>query len=201
MRTTLMALHGYTLHADVFRRQLAPLLPDLEPLVDIDIPDAPFLASPEGVARLHAGRTPPPGPHRTWWDASDDGQVYAGFETTRAALAERIAGRTLVLGFSQGAILAATLAALSATGGFPILHGVILVAGRRPRDATLRPLFDTTVQVPSLHLWGDRDPLADGPGLADCFHRAERVAWPGGHVVPTRGPGAAALVAFVSRHG
>jgi predicted esterase len=122
-------------------------------------------------------------------------------------LLERYPGAGL-LGFSQGAALAATLAALSARKELPPVPFVVLVAGGIPRAGALRPLFDRPVAVPSLHVWGERDVLAvtRSAALAECFDPDARTTfvWSGSHVLPTRGPGGDALVAYIgsrARHG
>jgi predicted esterase len=119
------------------------------------------------------------------------------------ALAEG-ASDLAVLGFSQGAMLAAAVAAHSSAGTFPPLRFAVLIAGRKPRAAALQPLFEKPVRVPSLHMLGDADRLtgAHGPALAEHFDPAAREIhrWPGPHMIPTRGPAAAAIVDFIRRY-
>jgi predicted esterase len=109
-----------------------------------------------------------------------------------------------VIGFSQGALVAAVLAGLASRGDFPALRYVVIIAGRTPRADTLRPLFEHTLDVPSLHVWGERDPIATPAAaeLAERFAPAQRevLVWPGSHRVPTRGEAADKIVEFVERH-
>jgi predicted esterase len=212
MSTTLIALHGFTQNGSIMRELLAPLAERL-PNVTCEFPDGPNACSDTSVARMHQllGGTPRP-PHRCWFDATDDGREYRGFEETKAELAQRIerhgggrtGGRTGLLGFSQGAICGASLAALSAHGRFPKLDFVVLVAGRTPRSDEIAPLLDTPLAIPSLHVWGERDPIAQGhvQQLVERFDPATRksIAWPGPHIVPTRGPGADGIVQFIADH-
>lgn len=211
--TLLLALHGYSQTATRFRRDLDPLLtrlPTLEPL----LPSGPHECSLASVERLYSyqprAQRPPP-PYHCWWDASDDGRSYRGWEASvdslrssvGAALGAR-APRFGVLGFSQGAMMAALLAALAARDEFPRPSFVVLVAGRTPRASDLRPLFEATLPFPSLHVWGERDPFAKygSAALAERFapEPREQCVWPGPHLVPTRGPAADAIVEFVGRH-
>jgi predicted esterase len=205
--TTLLAFHGYTLNGARMREQMGELVGALAPHVDLVFPDAPHTCASASVDRLYqalnAPRAPPP--HLSWWDATDDGTVYRGWEQTEAAVRSWAAGASPVgvLGFSQGAMLAATVAALSSSGAFPPIRFAVLVAGSKPRAIALQPHFQTSIRVPSLHVIGDADRLTDGhaPALADRFDPTTREVhrWPGPHMIPTRGPAAAAIVDFVHR--
>jgi pimeloyl-ACP methyl ester carboxylesterase len=205
--TTLLCLHGFTQNGAQLRKQLEPLLCQLPNELEVLCPDAPHACAHTSVERLYAAWGTPrqPPPFLCWWDASDDSRIYRGWETTRERLSELCQAResVVVLGFSQGAILTAGLAALSAAGEFPGLAGVVIVAGRAPRSDALRSLFDAPIRVPSLHVWGERDALA-GPASAALYETfaadtRSRVVWPGLHSVPTQGPAAAAIVEFVGR--
>lgn len=211
MSTTLIALHGFTQNGTIMRELLAPLAERLKD-VAFEYPDGPNPCSATSVERMHQllSGTPRP-PHRCWFDASDDGREYRGFEHTKtelSALIERASGtaggRVGLLGFSQGAICGGSLAALSAHGRFPKLDFVVLVAGRTPRSDEITPLLDRPIAIPSLHVWGERDPIAKGhvEALVERFDPVTRklVKWPGPHIVPTRGDGADAIVRFIGEH-
>jgi hypothetical protein len=186
----------------VMRGHLAELAPRLPG--EVVYASAPHTCSEEGVARLYAGwgieRLP--GPYLTWWDATDDGKAYRGWEATRDALRtllEEHPGAGL-LGFSQGAIVAALAAGLAARGELPEVGFVVAVAGRTPRADALRGYFESVLAVPSLHVWGESDPMAGGSAeLVERFEPATRqvVKWPGSHRVPARGPAADAIVQFL----
>ncbi|MCB9689150.1 MAG: hypothetical protein H6738_11785 [Alphaproteobacteria bacterium] len=194
----LILLHGYTQNGRVLAESLAPLLDPLG--VEVVAPDGPFDADPAMVVPL--GSDPDRGPHRTWWRATDDGSAYHGWEEAREHVRELLsAGPAGILGFSQGAMLGACVAAWSARGELPPVAFAVLVAGRVPRAQVLQPLFAEPVDVPSLHVWGARDPMASmGPELAARFVGSETLTWPGPHVVPTRGDAGAGIAAFLKRH-
>ena len=80
MSTTVIALHGFTQNGSVMRAMLAPLAERL-PDVAFAYPDAPNPCNEGSVARMHQlfGGTPEP-PHRCWFDATDDGREYRGFD-------------------------------------------------------------------------------------------------------------------------
>jgi predicted esterase len=207
MRTALISLHGFTLNGAVLRRLLGPLEPRLSELVDLRFPDAPHTTSEASVAGLlrRMGGTRSTPPHLEWWNASADGRAYQGWEASLELLREEVRRHPSValFGFSQGAAVAAALAALACRGSFPELRCVVLVAGFAPRSAELLPLFDAPLGVPSLHVWGEADAFAKhAPLLESKFSSLTRkaVTWPGGHRVPTGGVAADAIVEFVRTH-
>jgi predicted esterase len=203
---TLLVLHGYTMNSDTMREHIAPLSAGFPPDVSLVIPAAPHACSEASVERFYAGtgltRLPPP--YLTWWDATDDGSEYRGWEQSRDALAALVEQHAPVgvLGFSQGAIVASVLSAMASRGILPGLSFVILVAGGTPRATALAPLFDDTIRIPSLHVWGERDGLAErSRELSGRFDESTSsvVTWPGGHRVPPGGPAADAIADFVRR--
>jgi predicted esterase len=206
VRTTLICLHGFTMNAAGLRYMLAALEPRLADVVDFVYPDAPHTASEDsvaGLASLLGGFRPKP-PNLEWWNASKGGQAYAGWEATRNALAREVARypSAALFGFSQGAAVAAALAAAASRGQFPALGFVVLVAGFAARAPDIAALFSEPVSVPSLHVYGDADPFAKhAPALVERFAPEERevLHWSGRHVVPVSGPPAEALVEFVRR--
>ena len=207
-RITLLALHGYTLNGAQMRAALGPLAESLSEYVELVYPDGPHVCEAASVDRLYALTKAPrlPGPHLSWWDATDDGRVYRGIENTLEQMRELLERHQpcALVGFSQGGILTAILAALSSRGEMPTVAFAVLVAGSLPRAESLLPLFETPVSVPSLHVWGERDSFSTSraPQLAQSFDVAKRetVRWPGPHVIPTRGEAAASIVDFVRRN-
>jgi predicted esterase len=190
------------------RAQMGELVEALAPYVDLVFPDAPHVCEPASVDRMYRAwkvrRFPPP--HLSWWDATDDGKVYRGWEETEQAVSAQLLGASpvAVIGFSQGAMLAASIAALSSSGAFPPIRFAVLVAGRKPRAVALQPLFENPIHVPSLHVIGEADRLtgSHAPALVEHFDPATREVhtWPGPHMIPSRGPAATAIVDFVRRY-
>lgn len=207
MRTTLVALHGFTMNAAGLRHMTLELEAQLAGAVDVVYLDAPHAASETsvaGIAQLMGGFRPKP-PNLAWWAASPDHQTYHGWNETRQHVARALERypRVGLLGFSQGAALAAALAAAASRGEFPPLEFVVLVAGFLARARDIAALFAEPVRVPSLHVLGDGDAFSrHGPALFERFDPATRelVRWPGRHVVPSSGQAADAIVNFVRRH-
>jgi predicted esterase len=207
VRTTLITLHGFTMNAKGLGHMLAGLEPRLESSVDIVHLNAPHVASEASVAGMASatGGFRPKPPNLEWWNASEDGLDYQGWPETRAHVAAEVAryGAVGLLGFSQGAAVAAALAAASRAGQFPELRFVVLVAGFPARARDIAPLFADPVAVPSLHVWGDTDRFAaHSPALVERFDSRTREVqtWPGRHEVPDSGVAADAIVDFVRRH-
>ncbi len=208
MPHTLLAFHGFTMNGEVLQDALAQLSAALSPQVRVVCLNAPQACSEATVTRLYAGlaseRLSPP--HLSWWNATDDGLEYRGWEETFDEVREALLryAPASILGFSQGAILAAAVAALSQHGELPHVHGAVLIAGRSPRAARLQAALMEPIDVPSLHVWGKRD-VVTGPycqELAEHFlaEKREIVVWDGGHTIPTRGAPYDAMLRFVREH-
>jgi len=202
---TLLALHGFSQNAEVLQESLSALERELGADIKIVCLNAPHVCSEDSVERLY--RALPgkrlPGPHLCWWDASDDGLTYAGLDESLAIVDEALLHYepAALLGFSQGAIFAATVAGLAQRAEARMPSKVVLIAGRVPRAARVQHAFAEPIAMPSLHIWGERDPLvADfGQALADRFAVEQRriSVWPGGHRIPQGGPAFEELVQFL----
>lgn len=201
---TLIAFHGYSHNGAIMRGILEPLGLGAE----LVCPDGTVPANPEMVSRVAEalGQPVPPAPNLCWWDASEDGKVYRGWEESRAVVARLLEehGPSGVLGFSQGAIFASAMVALSAAGELPPIRYAVFVAGRLPRTPELLRHYEKPIAIPSLHLMGARDlmtPAPLGDELAAKFVDPEIHKWNGPHVIPTRGPALAAIHDFIRRRG
>lgn len=190
------------------RRQMGPLVQRLEQHVQLVFPDAPLMCSAESVERVY-GPSKAPRPreqHRSWWNASDEGRIYAGWPDTvdylRCLFEEH--KPVGIIGFSQGSILSTALCALSQAGEFPTIEFSVLIAGGPPRAEDIVPYLKHPLRTPSLHIWGTEDAIMKqgAPALVEHFSEAQRsvVNWNGEHQVPRRGPAADAIEYFVRNH-
>jgi pimeloyl-ACP methyl ester carboxylesterase len=205
--TKMIVLHGYTMNASVMREHLGGLAPLLEREIELVFVDAPHTCSEAAVDRLYsfwdAPRLAPP--HLTWWESTEDGREYRGWEETRERIRAAMAdGEVGFLGFSQGAILSTAVAALAEHGEMPPVRFAILVAGRTPRADVLQPVLAKPLRTPSLHVWGAADTMATGVSeeLSSRFEPGTRevVVWDGDHRVPRTGDGADAILRFIRQH-
>jgi pimeloyl-ACP methyl ester carboxylesterase len=202
----LIVLHGYTMNGPVMREHLGELAAVLERETELVFVDAPHTCSEASVTRLYAmwkARLAPP--HLAWWESTDDGREYRGWEDTREKIRAAMAGGDVgFLGFSQGAILSTAIAALAEHGEMPHVRFAVLVAGRTPRADVFQPFLTRPLRTPSLHVWGAADTLAPGVSeeLTGRFDERTRevVVWNGDHRVPTRGEGADAILRFIRKH-
>jgi predicted esterase len=165
----ILGLHGYHGSAALLRRQAEPLARALAPVAELVCVDAPALADGDFG----------------WWHAAPGGR-YRGWTRTRTWLAAYLAAHGPfdgVLGFSQGAALAALLVAERAD-----FRCAILIGGFASRDPRHARLFERAagIATPSLHVLGRSDPVVPpeaSRGLASRFRAPVIVEHPGGHVI------------------
>jgi predicted esterase len=195
-RLRILCLHGYRGSGAILRRQLGTWPEELAPLADFVCVDAPS---------LEAGGF-------GWWHAVDmeeGNRRYEGWPRTRAAVVSTFESQGPfdgILGFSQGAALAALLVDLRAldrdpscglagplprrTPEFPLCFGfAILVSGFGSNDRELARLYERSdaYDLPSLHLIGRADTIVRSEGshkLASHFRSPVIVEHAGGHVIP-----------------
>ena len=134
-----------------------------------------------------------------WWNTCDAERpalsgAYVGLDESVARVKRCVADDGPfdgVLGFSQGATLAALLC-LSEPGRFGC---ALLFAGFVPRDAIVRAPFDAAAAAPNatptFHCLGASDasvPPDVARSLASCFANPAVFEHAGGHVVPGNAP-------------
>ena len=174
-RLRVLCLHGWRTSGDILEFQTGAMQGNTE--LDYEFVTAPHAATgppDDGIATIYAGF-----PYFEWF-LREDVAAGPGVETAAAEVerAERAKGlaeslellqRVLreasppfdgVLGFSQGACMAARLAHLSEQGALqaPSPRFVILIGGVPPKDlAEEEPRVE--LRTPSLHIHGTSDPL------------------------------------------
>ncbi|XP_027718155.1 esterase OVCA2 [Vombatus ursinus] len=166
---------------------------------------------------------PPAGPHspeeepRGWWFSDPEAAVFSALEEPAECRgleeALSVIGRAMaecgpldgLLGFSQGAALAALVCALGQAGDprFPLPRFVILISGFRPRGPKLaQPFPQAPLLLPSLHVLGETDrviPSQESLELAGCFSGAVTLSHPGGHFIPAASPQRQAYLKFLDQ--
>ena len=141
-----------------------------------------------------------------WWDRNEDG-IYVGASETLRRMADMMASADppidVVFGFSQGAALAALLAALStnptAVPAFADglrgrtlapLKAAVIVGGFCSADPAHAAAFARPIDVPSLHIIGRSDHIVTAERSEPCaarFVNARVEFHPGGHFTPSDG--------------
>ncbi|XP_075760580.1 esterase OVCA2 [Pelodiscus sinensis] len=205
----LLGLHGYRQNQRVFHERTGALRKALRgraELVSVSAPHA-VPAPPE------QGGAPEP---RGWWfsrpreaafDALEAAAECAGLEAALESVSRALAEQGPfdgLLGFSQGAALAAMVCALQQRGDprFPPVRFAILVAGFASRAVPHRAYYREPIALPSLHVLGETDrviPAALGRQLAAHFVQPVVLTHPGGHFVPAAAPQKRAYLEFLAQ--
>ncbi|XP_025961439.2 esterase OVCA2 [Dromaius novaehollandiae] len=200
----LLGLHGYRQNERRFRERTGALRKALRGRVELVA-----LSAPHPVPGGGDSDDDP----RGWWfsgpgtfEAQEEAAAPAGLEESLAAVAVALAERGPfdgLLGFSQGAALAAMACALRARGDprFPVTFA-ILVAGFASRAPAHGHFYQQPIALPTLHVVGDADaviPPRLSQELAQCFVEPVILTHPGGHFVPAAAPQKKAYLDFLDR--
>ncbi|XP_049643790.1 esterase OVCA2 [Suncus etruscus] len=154
---------------------------------------------------------------RGWWFSEAGADVFTALEEpaecrgleaaldTVARALQQLGPFDGLLGFSQGAALAALVCALGQAGDarFPSPRFVILVSGFCPRGRDFKEaVLQTPLALPSLHVFGDTDrviPSQESRQLASRFSGAVTLNHTGGHFIPAAAPQRQAYLKFLDQ--
>ncbi|KAI0317406.1 serine hydrolase FSH [Amylostereum chailletii] len=217
-----LVLHGYAQNANIFSKRLAALRKTLGKSVELVFLDAPILlypvdlaetfgtssASASDLSALGAAEASPEAEDpalmpRGWWKANKERTSSDGMEGTLDYLKGVLQGQRFegVFGFSQGAAMAAMLAALLER---PHIHPPFLVDGEAPHPpfkfcisasgfkpvgAFAEKLFTESFNTPTLHVIGKNDVLVvpeRSQTLVEVSANARVEEHDGGHFVPSK---------------
>lgn len=173
-------------------------------------------AGPEG-AGPESGPCPQEEQLRGWWFSEAEADVFSALkeptvcrgleealETVAQAL-NQLGPFDGLLGFSQGAALAALVCALSQASDprFPLPRFVILISGFCPRGLSCQEsILQSPLSLPSLHVFGDTDrviPSQESMQLASRFTGAVTLTHSGGHFIPAAAPQRQAYLKFLDQ--
>ncbi|KAK4812123.1 hypothetical protein QYF61_000964 [Mycteria americana] len=203
----LLGLHGYRQSERRFRQRTGALRKALRGRAELVAVSAPHPVP--GGGEDDDGDDPP----RGWWfsapgtfEAGEVAAAPAGLEESLSAVAAALAEHGPfdgLLGFSQGAALAAMVCALRARGDprFPVAFA-ILVAGFASRAPAHSHFYQEPIALPTLHVVGDADTVIAAPlsrELAQHFVEPVVLTHPGGHFVPAAAPQKKAYLDFLDR--
>ncbi|CAO1628334.1 unnamed protein product [Parajaminaea phylloscopi] len=207
----ILAFHGYTSNAFILHKRLGSVRRACRNVAEIHSINGPLLVqpisrsldAPEGEDEVTED-TPIEEQPRAWWRSTDEGS-YRDIDQTWSLLSEEIAKYGQidgVIGFSQGACLAAIVAAafeapdllpkLKVPAGHPPLKFAVAISGFRSRDPDHQPLFkdaEKGIKTPVLSILGRADQIVDEERSMTLVHACQnrRVEWhAGGHVVPSQ---------------
>ncbi|XP_019541752.3 esterase AAEL000016 [Aedes albopictus] len=193
----ILALHGYRQNGDGFKSKLGSLRKFINKYAELVFVTAPHIAPP--LADADPGTEPDP-TQRSWWFNKDDGTFKGtnrngpaiGFEES-LKLVEKVwkdEGCSGLLGFSQGACFVGLLCDLSARGMTSIKpEFAVLSSGFRSGSLVHLNFYETKVQIPSLHIYGEADEIIPkdlSMALADTFMDPQILTHPGGHFLPAQ---------------
>lgn len=206
-----LCLHGYSQNASMLSKKLAAVqlqCPDIEMIFF----DAPHILQPVDLPApsqmgYFAGfdsEPPPKEPQRGWWKTQNVHVITAGLEVTLASLKDILKKRGKfdgVLGFSQGAVLAALLSGLlekpqmypsfleDGKALHPPFEFCICVAGYKPLDPLGASLVTPDFKTPTLHILGHNDIVVTperAQSLIDVSFNGRVEYHDGGHFIPTK---------------
>ncbi|KZV88150.1 FSH1-domain-containing protein [Exidia glandulosa HHB12029] len=217
----ILALHGYTQNSHIFSKRLGAIRKACGKECEFVFLDGPHVLTLADVnfgnMDVQETQPEPTDPElipRAWWRSDEAGTKYRGLEESLLYLRDHLVKEKYngVFGFSQGATMAALLAAvlerpaLAAkynllTDGqmsHPPFEFCVVVAGFIPRDPSLAGIFtEASVDGPaglhtrSLHIIGATDILVTperSQPLIDASTKARVEQHLGGHFVPATGP-------------
>jgi len=204
MSKKILALYGYAMNRDWFRQWLTTIESELAGRAVFDYPQAP-VACPEAEVRAMMSRFQAAVPEARigaglnwcWFRATDDKpRRYIGLHDTLAWLqryCDEHGPFDGVLGWSQGAVMAAIMAAVQQNGsGYDFgLKWLVLCGGFMPGDGDVTPWFSSRLPFPSLHVVGKKEPdflRQRAHKLHAAFEDAQWLETPLGHMLPVQYP-------------
>jgi len=205
-------LHGYAQNAKVFSKRTAALRKTCGPEIELVFLDGPHILQPadlafgnslESLEETGEAVTDPDAACRGWGFKPTPDDPEPGLVEALEVIKDALSKDTYVgvFGFSQGAGMAATVAALLEkphlypqfiVDGKPIhppLEFCVSVAGYRPSGPIRTPLFTPSYSTPTMHVLGRTDVVVVEERSNQLIEvsanqRVER--HPGGHFVPSQ---------------
>ncbi|KAJ7291044.1 serine hydrolase FSH [Mycena rebaudengoi] len=225
---TVLVLHGYSQNASIFSKRLGALRKQCGKHVDFVFVDGPLVlqpadlsgSAPQGTSTaatldaLGASEASDTDIPRAWWSWKPDRTEAIGLPESLVTLRDVLKTRTFdgVLGFSQGAAMAALLAALLER---PHLYPPFLTDGKPPhppfkfcisvsgfvlQDPLATLVFHPNYSTPTLHVIGKTDIIVveeRSKKLIDLSANARVEEHDGGHFVPSKGNWRKFLTAYI----
>ncbi|XP_048232240.1 esterase CG5412-like [Ricinus communis] len=189
----ILCLHGFRTSAAILKKLVERWPGDVLEKLDLVFLDAPFPA--RGKSDVEGIFDPP---YYEWFQGNQDFTEYWNFEECLTYIENYMIERgpfDAVLGFSQGAILAAALPGMQEDGvcltKVPKIKFLIIISGAKfggtkfglPKLAV--SAFSSPVECPSLHFIGETDFLKEeGIALLESFVNPIIIHHSKGHTIP-----------------
>ncbi|KAF8320347.1 hypothetical protein DL93DRAFT_2073927 [Clavulina sp. PMI_390] len=210
MGIRVLCLPGFGQNAITFHRKFAAVQKQCKG-VDFVIADPPHILLQAHDPSDASASQPPSEPitadsppeliPRAWWTANEDKTIYYNLDPTLVYIKTLLEKQEVpfdgVLGFSQGAAMAALLVALlerpddlpSAKINHPPMRFGVFVSGFKPLDLSISRIFEKPITTPTVHALGKTDVIVSikrSQTLIDAC-QAPRVEWhEGGHHIPSK---------------
>ncbi|KAL5521376.1 hypothetical protein ACEPAG_9302 [Sanghuangporus baumii] len=212
----ILALHGYSQNATIFYKKLGALRKYCGKGIEFVFVDAPHILRPVdleginptalGVAEAAVDSEPNPEElPRGWWRTNPERTKYDGVAESVAVLRDVLAKNRFdgVFGFSQGAAMAALIAAIlekphlyppfliDGQAPHPPMTFCIVISGFKPIDPNWKQFFDPDYQTPTLHVFGLNDVVMTPErtrSLIEVSANRRVASHTGGHFVPANAP-------------
>lgn len=203
----ILGIHGHRTSGAILQKQLSKWSPAIHDLVEFTFLDAPTPAKGKSeVEGIYEG------PYFEWMQFNKDYTEFYGYEESIAFIIdfmEKNGPFDGLIGFSQGATLCGALTAVQERGriingksaaDLPKIKFVVFIAGAKLRDPKIVDVFDTPIDLPTLHFLGDKDPLKiPGEFFLANWKNSVAIRHPQGHTVPRLGEeGVSTVVKFLN---
>ncbi|KAM8817323.1 esterase OVCA2 [Rhynchonycteris naso] len=212
-----LCLAGFRQSERGFREKTGALRKALRGRAELVCLSGPHPIVDAADAGSEPGSCPPEEQLRGWWFSEQEADVFSALqeptvcrgleealETVAQAL-NKLGPFDGLLGFSQGAALAALVCALGQAGDsrFSLPKFIILVSGFCPRGLGLpESVLQGPLSLPSLHVFGDTDrviPSQESVQLASRFTGCITLTHTGGHFIPAAAPQRQAYLKFLDQ--
>ncbi|XP_020217641.1 esterase OVCA2 [Cajanus cajan] len=189
----ILCLHGFRTSGQILKQLVLRWPESVTQKLDLVFLDAQFPA--QGTSSVEGIFDPP---YYEWFQANEDFSQYTNFEECLTYIEDFMLNNGPfdgILGFSQGAILAAAIPGMQtqgvALGKVNKIKFVIVISGAKfggnkfgmPKLAC--NTFSKPIDCPSLHLIGEKDFMqSENIALLEAFENPVVIHHPGGHTVP-----------------
>ncbi|WOL06795.1 hypothetical protein Cni_G15529 [Canna indica] len=183
-----LCLHGFRTSGSFLCKQISKWDPSIFQHFQLEFPDGIF---PAGGKSEIEGIFPPP--YFEWFQFNKEFTEYQNLEQCISYLCDYITKNGPfhgLLGFSQGAVLAALLTSYQAQGKIlkehPPIKFVVLISGSKFRNPSISDIaYKDLIKVKSVHFIGEKDWLKlPSEELAAAFDNPLILRHPQGHTVP-----------------